>query len=183
MPFCILLDFLSLHHGLWLHYANRMSFFFFFFTYLLEISLLFIMTWKKKMTWNWHSALTMHVLKISHKCFSFPPSFQGQLSLEEGYSFIQIISKWIEYPRGTRINFVKTCTRSLKYWLLFFWLLLSMFWLRHMACRLLGPQLGMEPMPSAVEAWSLNHWTTREVPEFLKWFVFYKTLSIFKNVS
>ena len=77
-------------------------------------------TLKKKMTWNWHSALTMHVLKISHKCFSFPLSFQGQLSLEKGYSFIQIISKWIEYPRGTRINFVKTCTQSLKYWLLFF---------------------------------------------------------------
>ena len=26
-----------------------------------------------------------------------------------------------------------------------------------------GPQPGIEPMPPAVEAWSLNHWTTREV--------------------
>ena len=29
---------------------------------------------------------------------------------------------------------------------------------------LLLPQPGMEPMPLAVEAWSLNHWITREVP-------------------
>ena len=33
-----------------------------------------------------------------------------------------------------------------------------------MACKMLVPQPGMEPMPPAVEMWSLNHWTTREVP-------------------
>ena len=27
----------------------------------------------------------------------------------------------------------------------------------------LTPQLKMEPMPLKLEAWSLNHWTTREV--------------------
>ena len=27
------------------------------------------------------------------------------------------------------------------------------------------PPLGTEPMPSATEAWSLNHWITREVQE------------------
>ena len=32
-----------------------------------------------------------------------------------------------------------------------------------MACRILVPQPGMEPMPPALEAWSLNHWTTWEV--------------------
>ena len=26
--------------------------------------------------------------------------------------------------------------------------------------------LGVEPMPPAVEAWSLNHWTAREVLEY-----------------
>ena len=25
----------------------------------------------------------------------------------------------------------------------------------------------MEPVPPAVEAWSLDHWTTREIPSFL----------------
>ena len=34
-----------------------------------------------------------------------------------------------------------------------------------MACRILVPQPGIEPMPSAVEARNLNHWTAREVPE------------------
>ena len=29
----------------------------------------------------------------------------------------------------------------------------------------LVPQLGIRLMPPTVEAWSLNHWTTREVPE------------------
>ena len=30
--------------------------------------------------------------------------------------------------------------------------------------RILVPRTGIEPMPLAVEAWSLNHWTAREVP-------------------
>ena len=31
-----------------------------------------------------------------------------------------------------------------------------------MACRMLAPGSGTEPMPSAVKAWSPNHWNTRE---------------------
>ena len=31
-------------------------------------------------------------------------------------------------------------------------------------CRILVPWPGMEPFPFAVETWSLNHWTTRDVP-------------------
>ena len=34
------------------------------------------------------------------------------------------------------------------------------------ACGILAPQPGIEPVPPEVEARSLNHWTTREVPEF-----------------
>ena len=42
------------------------------------------------------------------------------------------------------------------------------FFLPHCtACRILVPRPGIEPVPSAVEAWSLNHWTTREVPKGL----------------
>ena len=33
-----------------------------------------------------------------------------------------------------------------------------------MACRILAPQLRMEPAPPAVEVWTLNHWTTKGVP-------------------
>ena len=32
------------------------------------------------------------------------------------------------------------------------------------ACGILVPRLGIEPVPHASEAWSLNHWTAREVP-------------------
>ena len=37
-------------------------------------------------------------------------------------------------------------------------------WPCRMACGILVPRPGIEPMPPALEAWSLNHWTTREVP-------------------
>ena len=33
-----------------------------------------------------------------------------------------------------------------------------------MACGILVPQPGIEPMPPALEVQSLNHWTTRGVP-------------------
>ena len=36
-----------------------------------------------------------------------------------------------------------------------------------MACGRLAPQPGIEPVLLAMAAWSLNHWTTREVPQLL----------------
>ena len=41
-------------------------------------------------------------------------------------------------------------------------------WLRLKACWLLVPQPGIEPVPPAVEARCLNHWTAREVPHLQK---------------
>ena len=38
------------------------------------------------------------------------------------------------------------------------------FWPCHTACGILVPRPGIEPVPPAVEARGLNHWTTREVP-------------------
>ena len=40
---------------------------------------------------------------------------------------------------------------------------LEIFWPRCMACRILVPKPGTEPMSPALTAQSLNHWTTREV--------------------
>ena len=40
----------------------------------------------------------------------------------------------------------------------------SFLFLCHPACGILVPQPEIGPVPLAVEAWSLNHWTTREVP-------------------
>ena len=55
------------------------------------------------------------------------------------YSFFKIQSKWV-----------------------FFF-----FWPRRTACGRLVPRPGIEPTPPAVEAWSPNHWTTREVPKWV----------------
>ena len=42
---------------------------------------------------------------------------------------------------------------------------LDFFFLRlcHRACRTLVPQPGIQPVLPALEPWSLNHWSTREV--------------------
>ena len=53
-----------------------------------------------------------------------------------------------------QLSFVSIC-------LLFFFFF---FWRHHIACGILVPQPGIEPAPPALEAQSLNHWTTREVP-------------------
>ena len=52
---------------------------------------------------------------------------------------------------------------------------LFVFWLCLVACRILVPQPGIEPRPSAVKAQSPNHWTAREFPSFYFFFlnVFY----------
>ena len=42
------------------------------------------------------------------------------------------------------------------------------FWPRCTACGILVPRTGIEHVPPALEAWSLNHWTTREVPLLFK---------------
>ena len=49
------------------------------------------------------------------------------------------------------------------------WIFLSFFFfLICFGCavgrEILIPQPGIESVPSAVEAWNLNHWTAREVP-------------------
>ena len=38
------------------------------------------------------------------------------------------------------------------------------FWSHCTVCGILVPQSGIEPLPPALEAWSLNHWTIRKVP-------------------
>ena len=53
-----------------------------------------------------------------------------------------------------------TVPSTLHSWLLFF----SFFLATPRGSRRLVPRPGIEPGPPAVEAWSLNHWTSREVP-------------------
>ena len=48
------------------------------------------------------------------------------------------------------------------------------FWLHHSACGILVSLPGIEPMPTSVEAVSLNHWVAREVPLYGLFFFFFK---------
>ena len=41
------------------------------------------------------------------------------------------------------------------------------FWPYCMACGILVPCLGIEPLSPALEVWSLNHWTARKFPAFI----------------
>ena len=41
---------------------------------------------------------------------------------------------------------------------------ISFFWLHSMARGILVSPPGMEPVPLALEAWSRNPWTAKEVP-------------------
>ena len=43
-------------------------------------------------------------------------------------------------------------------------ILLFFFWPHDVARGILVLQSGIEPVPPAVEAWILNHWTAKEVP-------------------
>ena len=54
--------------------------------------------------------------------------------------------------------------RHKKVWARVFFYLFFFHWLCCMACRILIPYPGIKPMPPEVEAWSLNHWPTREFP-------------------
>lgn len=46
-----------------------------------------------------------------------------------------------------------------------FYFLYFLLWPRHTAYRILLPRPGIDPVPPAVEVQSLNHWTSKEVPE------------------
>ena len=89
------------------------------------------------------------------------------------------LAKLISWPKSVHLSRYSE-TVFLLYKLFSF----SFFWLCHAACGILVPLPGIEPAPPAVEAWSLNHWTAREVPlgklfkiHFLPFFENYNAIS------
>ena len=50
-----------------------------------------------------------------------------------------------------------------------------------MACGILAPRPGIKPTTSVVEAWSLNHWTSKEVPRVGLHFFYHGHLSFSRN--
>ena len=76
---------------------------------------------------------------------------------------------------------VPLCDFSFSWWCVcvcIFWLIFIFFfffWPCRVACGILVPWPGIKPVPPAVEVWSPNHWTAREVPRFL----FLKEIPVF----
>ena len=69
------------------------------------------------------------------------------------------IMRWTTFP-----SVVESSARSLP--ICFFFkkkLFYFIFWPHHVLCGILVPLPGIKPSTSAVEAWNLNHWTSREV--------------------
>ena len=50
-------------------------------------------------------------------------------------------------------------------------------------CQVLAMARGIEPRPYALGAWSLSHWTTREVPVILHWYDLVPALSFSPELS
>lgn len=77
-------------------------------------------------------------------------------------------SRYLAWIRLYVIALILWLTMFLENVVVFFFLLhLSkrfFFWLPYSACRLLVPQIGVEPMPPAVDMQSPNHWSAQEFP-------------------
>ena len=69
----------------------------------------------------------------------------------------------LSFPEGAKFHsvsrtFALTVSTAAFFFFFFF------FWLHCETCVILVPWLGIKPPLLAIEAWSLNHWTAREVP-------------------
>ena len=64
------------------------------------------------------------------------------------------------------IQFQQVSSNYYSSFYIFLFLFLYPFWPCCVACGPLVPQPGIEPRPPALGVWSLNPWTTREIPSF-----------------
>ena len=101
--------------------------------------------------------------------FLFPDIFMFLVAgITEMFTSI-IISNWqgFEYRKALvskkNINFISYHFHEIALTIL----LLLLFRSCHVACGILVPRPGIEPMPPAMEAWRLSHWTAREIPRLL----------------
>ena len=75
------------------------------------------------------------------------------------------IGEWVAYPFSSGASWPRNWTGVPTLIILFFkFIFVYFFWLHHAAWEILVPPPGIKPVPPALEAQILNHWTTREVP-------------------
>ena len=119
------------------------------------------------MTFRYQRPLVFWVLKDEYE-FIKQRRAEGRLgrfSLQQGYRGVILLERGV---------FLCIFHEALMIYLFFNFYLLAT---PCMACGILVPQPGIEPMSPAVETQSLNHWTAREVPKdtdglfyFMFWF-------------
>ena len=100
-----------------------------------------------------------HIMSdLSCKAFCSAEWKEGPLENVWGALFWCSVWKWLQGDGTERCNPRK---RSRDFSLF--------FWPHHVASGILVPQPGAEPAPPALEVRSLNHWTTRQVPQRIPW--------------
>ena len=62
-------------------------------------------------------------------------------------------------------------------------IIILIFWPCHVAWGILVPRPGIEPVPSALEAQNLNHWTIKEIPSLVIIIKFQTEQSLERNTS
>ena len=79
---------------------------------------------------------------------------------------VNILNFFKLYYQSREKNF-KTFWMTQLFFILLFYFIILFFWPHRVARGILALRRGIEPVPLAVGAWSLNHWTTRGVPTWL----------------
>ena len=116
-------------------------------------------------TWLWGGVLTWNLFSVTCAPDLWMAIQQGascfpRVMPEKPHRFRLLLSTKLWKCRQRLGGVKKKCQRTARS----VCFLCSMFWLCYAACGILVPRAGTEPVPPAVEAWSLNHWTTREAP-------------------
>ena len=99
------------------------------------------------------------------------PALEGGLLTTEppGKSLHEVLKSHFPVPYSL-VFLVDASPQSSMFWGLssqvLFKNFLCIFWSCHMACRIFILCPGIQPGLSAVKAWSPNHWTAREFPQF-----------------
>ena len=115
------------------------------------------------------SSVTSGVEKVAH-LFFFPLSCSFcvlELDLWADFQRFLLLSEAHSDNRPVYLSFAFRCLGEgviAVYKSDFFLFFKFYLFFGYTACGILVPQPGIKAMPPALEVWSLNHWTTREVP-------------------
>ena len=115
---------------------------------------------------DWNKPLLQKACCLGQWCLEIivwsHPLGQHPLTFPRSFIFLQHLCS-VPLPAGFSRGYSCVLFPNMCFFILFFFFF---FWPRWAACRILVPPRGSEPALLALEARSLNHWTTREVPCF-----------------